>query len=140
MNLQCFRFSLHSSSWNAHDAGRPSLSRHSLSFMAAMKHPTTSALPPFPSIKPQPSSFLSLPQARSLLSVLSPSSLAAVKFVAGVHPRRSPSYLAVRTLTDDHARNPCRAHSSTSVRPEVRETRPRSTRQPCPHRHPFTQG
>jgi septal ring-binding cell division protein DamX len=44
-----------------------------------------------------------------------------------VVPRRS-LYPTVRTLTDDHARNPCpRARSSTSDRPGVREARPRST-------------
>jgi hypothetical protein len=61
------------------------------------------------SIKPQPRSSLSLPQARSLLSVLSPSPFVVVKFVAG------PSAQHLVGAPSD-VKTPARTRSSTTVR------------------------
>jgi hypothetical protein len=55
---------------------------------------------------------------RALFLLELPLSLPLAHVVAGVHPRRSPSYLTIRTLTNDRARS---LPAKTAVHPKVED-------------------
>jgi hypothetical protein len=95
--------------------------------LMAMKHPRRPLLSLPLSIKPQPSPTLSLPQARSLLSVLSPSPFAVVKFVAGPSAQHldgaPPAFKPLPTSCPAHCQT-VRVHPLfTGARPCLRAVR-----------------